>query len=156
MGLHSCSSASLQDYKDAHAAASDKPRALRMTLSKVTGTRAGAQPTRSGCTGANSGQKTGPSRGPKNGAAKWTQFLQYNLKLNIGVVKPRPQNWGHLAAPILGPRILLFLGSSHLALSTRGPQTSAQSGNLRTTTAAGSFLVEEINMRETCTGAFAS
>ena len=67
-------------------------------------------------------------------------------------MKPRPQNWGHLAAPILGPRILLFLGSSHLALSTRGPQTSAQSGNLRTTTAAGSFVVEEINMRETCTG----
>ena len=43
----------------------------------------------------------------------------------------------------------------NLALFTRGPQTSAQSGKLRTTTSAGSFLVEVsdlVNMRETCTG----
>ena len=40
----------------------------------------------------------------------------------------------------------------NLALSTRGPQTSTQRGKLRTTTSAGSFLVEVINLRETCTG----
>ena len=40
----------------------------------------------------------------------------------------------------------------NLALSTRGPQTSTQRGKLRTTTSAGSFLVEVINLRETRTG----
>ena len=75
------------------------------------------------------GQKNGPSRGPKNGAAKWTQLPQYNLELDWGGVKLRPQNWGRLAAPVLGPRILVFLALSRLLHSgDSGPQTSTQRG----------------------------
>ena len=131
------------------------PRALTTTLPKVTGTRAGAQPTRAGCTGANSGPINGAvSRPQKWGREMGPEFLQYNLELNTGVVKPRPQKLSPPGGPNFGAANSSIF-RLNLALFTRGPQTSAQSGKLRTTTSAGSFLVEVsdlVNMRETCTG----
>ena len=155
MGLHSCSSASLQHYKDAHAAASDKPpRALTTTLPKVSGTRAGAQPTRAGCTGANSGPKNGAVSRPQKWGREMGQVPAVQLGTKYGgcatatpkLSPPGGPNFGVANSSIFRLNLALFIGAQ---------QTSAQSGKLRTTTSAGSFLVEVsdlVNMRETCTG----
>lgn len=136
------------------------PRALSATLPKVTRKRAGAQPTRSGCLGPQAQiwcQKTGPSRGPKNGAAKWTQLPQHHLELNWGgeTATPKLEPFGD---PVLGSRILLFFGlnpalSRLLHSGDSGPQTSMEGSitenhDLR----RHILLVETINMKETCTG----
>ena len=87
---------------------------------------------RSGCLRPQA-QIQGPKKRAVSRPQKWGRemdpapAIQFGTRL--GGVKLRPQNWGRLAAPNLGPRILLFLGLSRLLHSgDSGPQTSPQRG----------------------------
>ena len=105
-------------------------------------------------------QKTGPSRGPKNGAAKWTQLPQHNLELNWGGETATPK-LGPFGDPSFGVVNSLFF---YFWVQSRAFQTATlrrlwstdkhsawKDQLLRTTTSAGSFLVEAISMKKTCT-----
>ena len=158
MGLRSCSSASLQHYKDAHAAASDQPPrapcahhdAAQSYWNKGRGA-ANESRLHGRKFGANKrGRLAAPKMGPRNGPR--VPAVQLGTKYG-GCETATPK-----LSPPGGPNFGAANSSIfrlNLALFTRGPQTSAQSGKLRTTTSAGSFLVEVsdlVNMRETCTG----
>ena len=157
--VHSCSSASLQHYKDERAVASDKPPRAQHDAAQSywnKGRGAADEIRLLGPTGSNSVPK-GPSRGPKNGAAKWTQLPQYSLELSWRG-ETATQNWGRLAALVLGSRILLCLGSipRFPDCYTQATLAHRQALNVERSITENhdlrSFLVEAINMKETCTG----
>ena len=104
------------------------PRMLSATLPKVTRKRAGAIRLLAPTSSNSRAKKRAVSR-PQKWGREMDPAPAIQFGIRLGGVKLRPQNWGRLAAPNLGLRILLFLALSRLLHSgDSGPQTSTQRG----------------------------
>ena len=110
---------------------------------------------RSGCLRPQA-QIQGPKKRAVSRPQKWGREMDPALARQFGTrlggVKLRPQNWGRLAAPKFANSSIFVAFQTATQATLAHRQAPNVEKAMRTTTSAGSFLVEVINMRETCTG----